>query len=390
MVGEGDVKAQAAQVYRNLAAILAEAGCTLRDVVKFTTFLVRNEDWAPFAEWRRAEYPKLFPDGVYPANTGVVVVGARAPDPAPRGGGHRRAAGRAGGAPPAAAGRRGATPAGPRRRRRRPGRAGGVAPERPSGGVVVTVRYIFGLARAADGRDALSLELPPGSTVFEALRRLGLSALELHAAVNGESAADGTVLRDGDEMILIPSIQGGVKWRRGHEAGDGRGKRARGPWARRRSGGAGGGPDPRDRADRHPDATRGVAAAGAHAVHPRHLPDGVAPAGRDDDAGHGAGHHGAPAGASVSSPATPDRWRPVPAGTHRSVSGHGRPAPRAGRNRRPGPDAGDRRRTSRDSNRDARAAPAPVSIQRAAGLGQQTLIITSEAPIDAPIVILAP
>jgi molybdopterin converting factor small subunit len=45
--------------------------------------------------------------------------------------------------------------------------------------------------------------------VFEALQRLGLSALELHAAVNGESAADGTVLRDGDEMILIPSIQGG-------------------------------------------------------------------------------------------------------------------------------------------------------------------------------------
>jgi enamine deaminase RidA (YjgF/YER057c/UK114 family) len=74
VVGEGDVKAQAAQVYRNLAAVLSEAGCTLRDVVKFTTYLVRNEDWAPFAEWRRTEYPKLFPDGVYPANTGVVVV----------------------------------------------------------------------------------------------------------------------------------------------------------------------------------------------------------------------------------------------------------------------------------------------------------------------------
>ncbi len=74
VVGEGDLKAQAAQVYRNLTAILAEARCTLRDVVKFTTFLVRHEDWASFAEWRRAEYPKLFPDGVYPANTGVVVV----------------------------------------------------------------------------------------------------------------------------------------------------------------------------------------------------------------------------------------------------------------------------------------------------------------------------
>jgi enamine deaminase RidA (YjgF/YER057c/UK114 family) len=73
VVGAGDLKAQATQVYRNLGAVLAEAGCTLRDVVKFTTFLVRNEDWAPFAEWRKAEYPSLFPDGVYPANTGVVV-----------------------------------------------------------------------------------------------------------------------------------------------------------------------------------------------------------------------------------------------------------------------------------------------------------------------------
>jgi enamine deaminase RidA (YjgF/YER057c/UK114 family) len=73
VVGATDFKAQASQVYRNLAAVLGEAGCTLRDVVKFTTFLVRNEDWAPFAEWRKAEYPRLFPDGVYPANTGVVV-----------------------------------------------------------------------------------------------------------------------------------------------------------------------------------------------------------------------------------------------------------------------------------------------------------------------------
>jgi sulfur carrier protein ThiS len=75
--------------------------------------------------------------------------------------------------------------------------------------VLVTVQYVFGLARAGDGRDVQTLELPPGATVFEALRRLGLSALEIHAAVNGESAADGTVLRDGDEMVLIPSIQGG-------------------------------------------------------------------------------------------------------------------------------------------------------------------------------------
>jgi sulfur carrier protein ThiS len=75
--------------------------------------------------------------------------------------------------------------------------------------VVVRVRYVFGLARGHDGRDEIRLELPGGTTVFEAMQRLGVSALELHAAVNGESAPDGTVLRDGDEVTLIPAIQGG-------------------------------------------------------------------------------------------------------------------------------------------------------------------------------------
>jgi enamine deaminase RidA (YjgF/YER057c/UK114 family) len=73
LVGEGDITAQAGQVYRNLEAILKEAGCGWRDVVKFTTFLTRHEDFGPFGEWRKKEYARLFPDGVFPPNTGVVV-----------------------------------------------------------------------------------------------------------------------------------------------------------------------------------------------------------------------------------------------------------------------------------------------------------------------------
>jgi enamine deaminase RidA (YjgF/YER057c/UK114 family) len=73
VVGEGDIAGQAGQVYRNLEAILKEGGCGWGDVVKFTTFLTRSEDFAPFAEWRKKEYARLFPDGVYPPNTGVVV-----------------------------------------------------------------------------------------------------------------------------------------------------------------------------------------------------------------------------------------------------------------------------------------------------------------------------
>lgn len=75
--------------------------------------------------------------------------------------------------------------------------------------MVVTVKYVFGLSRGRDGRDTLPLALPGGATLFEALRQLGVSSLELHAAVNGESATDGTVLHDGDEVTLIPAIQGG-------------------------------------------------------------------------------------------------------------------------------------------------------------------------------------
>ncbi len=75
--------------------------------------------------------------------------------------------------------------------------------------MVVTVKYVFGLAQTGAGCDTLTLHFPGDATVFEVLQRLGLSSLELHAAVNGESAADGTVLRDGDEIALIPAIQGG-------------------------------------------------------------------------------------------------------------------------------------------------------------------------------------
>jgi enamine deaminase RidA (YjgF/YER057c/UK114 family) len=73
VVGAGDFAAQAAQVVPNLEAILAEAGCTLRNVVKFTTYLTRHEDFTVFTAWRKMAYPTLFPDGVYPPSTGVVV-----------------------------------------------------------------------------------------------------------------------------------------------------------------------------------------------------------------------------------------------------------------------------------------------------------------------------
>ncbi|HYZ34526.1 MAG TPA: RidA family protein [Crenalkalicoccus sp.] len=42
-----DVVAQAEQCFRNIAAALAEAGCTLDDVVRVRFIVPRREDWEP-------------------------------------------------------------------------------------------------------------------------------------------------------------------------------------------------------------------------------------------------------------------------------------------------------------------------------------------------------
>lgn len=47
MTIEDDVAAQAEQAFRNIAAALAEAGCTLDDVVRVLFIVPRREDWEP-------------------------------------------------------------------------------------------------------------------------------------------------------------------------------------------------------------------------------------------------------------------------------------------------------------------------------------------------------
>ncbi|WP_135467570.1 RidA family protein [Crenalkalicoccus roseus] len=47
MTIEEDVVAQAEQAFRNIAAALAEAGCTLDDVVRALFIVPRREDWPP-------------------------------------------------------------------------------------------------------------------------------------------------------------------------------------------------------------------------------------------------------------------------------------------------------------------------------------------------------
>jgi molybdopterin synthase catalytic subunit len=81
----------------------------------------------------------------------------------------------------------------------------------------ISVLY-FAVFRERLGRDGEELELPAGATVADAVAKLG----ETHAAiaqlrgkfrcaVNQDFTEDSHVLRDGDELALIPPVAGGVR-----------------------------------------------------------------------------------------------------------------------------------------------------------------------------------
>ncbi|MBX6388610.1 MAG: RidA family protein [Frankia sp.] len=68
-VGEGDFDAQFRQVFANFGAVLAAAGLTFDDVVKFTTYLVAPEHIDDFYRVRAEVFPTLFTTTDYPPNT---------------------------------------------------------------------------------------------------------------------------------------------------------------------------------------------------------------------------------------------------------------------------------------------------------------------------------
>ncbi|HET6367072.1 MAG TPA: RidA family protein [Pseudomonadales bacterium] len=73
VVGPGDVVAQTRQTFANIEKVLRAAGCGMRDVVRFQTFLTYASDIDPFMRARREVFAGYFPDGVYPPNTLLVV-----------------------------------------------------------------------------------------------------------------------------------------------------------------------------------------------------------------------------------------------------------------------------------------------------------------------------
>jgi enamine deaminase RidA (YjgF/YER057c/UK114 family) len=76
IVGEGDPKLQAQQCFRNIEALLREAGASPADVVKLTCFLV---DGASFPAYSEAKGKFLGDSPVPPASTTVIVAGLLVP-----------------------------------------------------------------------------------------------------------------------------------------------------------------------------------------------------------------------------------------------------------------------------------------------------------------------
>lgn len=75
-----DLDSQARQTFANIQAVLESQGAGLRDVLKFTTYLVGEEQIERFYAVRREIFPGLYPDGEYPPNTLLVVSRLVSPD----------------------------------------------------------------------------------------------------------------------------------------------------------------------------------------------------------------------------------------------------------------------------------------------------------------------
>jgi sulfur carrier protein ThiS len=66
-------------------------------------------------------------------------------------------------------------------------------------------KYVLG-AKA----DSLPMPLPSGATIADLIAEIGIDAHEeVIAAVNGEQAGRGSILNDGDQVMLVSPMEGG-------------------------------------------------------------------------------------------------------------------------------------------------------------------------------------
>lgn len=75
-----DIVSQAKQSLENIRAVVTAAGCSMRDIVRFQTFLTRAEDLDAFRRARGEAYRTYFGNGPYPPNTLLVISRLAHPD----------------------------------------------------------------------------------------------------------------------------------------------------------------------------------------------------------------------------------------------------------------------------------------------------------------------
>lgn len=75
LVGKGDIEAQAKQAYANIKAILTEAGGSLQNIVKMTTFITHYASLEGYRKVRSQTFPEPCPP-----NTLLVVQSLASPD----------------------------------------------------------------------------------------------------------------------------------------------------------------------------------------------------------------------------------------------------------------------------------------------------------------------
>jgi len=73
VIGIRDFQAQCTQVFANIEAALKSADAGFPNVVSFTTYMVHSQYIPEFMEFRLREFPKMFPSGIFPPNTLLMV-----------------------------------------------------------------------------------------------------------------------------------------------------------------------------------------------------------------------------------------------------------------------------------------------------------------------------
>jgi len=68
-----DFDTQCRGVFAQIEKALRSADADWKNVVQFTTYLVHSQDIPRFMQFRLREFPRMFPDGVYPPNTLLVI-----------------------------------------------------------------------------------------------------------------------------------------------------------------------------------------------------------------------------------------------------------------------------------------------------------------------------